>query len=137
MPSQSMLIVMSIIGWGIGSLFYKVANDNIHPIMVTTIVTAVYILVTPFAFIFFKFDTHINGTGLLFAVLGGLSMAVGSLGYFYALRNGAGGTVTALTALYPALTLLLSALFMKETISLKQGIGMVLALVSFFLINLK
>jgi len=135
--SPQWLIIFSILGWGVGSLFYKVANDNVHPLMVSTIVTIVYIILTPLPFLFLKFNTTVNATGIIFSVLGGLCMCVGSLGYFYALKGGNAGAVTALTSLYPALTLLLSYFFMKETLNLKQGIGMVLALISFVLLGMK
>lgn len=136
MPSQY-LIILSIVGWGIGSLFYKVANTNIHPLMVSAIVTAIYIILTPIPFLIFKFDTHVNSTGLLFSILGGLCMCAGSIGYFYALRQGDAGVVTALTSLYPALTMMLSVFFMKEVIGTKQIIGMSLAIASFICLSLK
>jgi transporter family protein len=135
--SPQYLVLLSIFGWGVGSLFYKVANDNAHPLMVSTIVTVVYIVLTPIPFMFMKFNTSVNTTGIIFSILGGLCMCVGSLGYFYSLRSGNAGNVTILTSLYPALTLLLSCIFMKETIGLKQGIGMGLALVSFILLSMK
>lgn len=131
------LVILSVIGWGVGSLFYKQANDNIHPLMVSTIVTLTYAVLTPFAFLFVKFPHTVNATGVGFAVGGGLCMCLGSLGYFYALRSGSAGNITILTSLYPALTLLLSCIFLKEAIGLKQGIGMGLALVSFVLLSMK
>src|SRR5271170_7492171 len=106
--STSYLIIITILGWGIGSLFYKVANDNIHPIMVSTVVTAVYLIITPLTYIFFKFPKDLNVPGISASVLAGLCMAGGSLAYFFALKRGGAGEVTAVTALYPALTLVLS-----------------------------
>lgn len=135
--SSLYLILFSIFGWGIGSLFYKVANDNMHPLMVSTIVTLVYIVMAPLPYFFVKFDHTINSTGIIFSVLGSICMAIGSIGYFYALKAGSAGSVTTLTALYPALTLLLSFLFMKEVIGLKQIIGIGFALISFTLLSQK
>ena len=135
--STPYLIVITILGWGIGSLFYKVANDNIHPIMVSTVVTAVYLIITPMTYIFFKFPKDLNTPGISASVLAGLCMAGGSLAYFFALRRGSAGEVTTITALYPGLTLLLSMYFLKETINLKQGIGMAFALISFVLLGMK
>ena len=131
------LIAITIIGWGIGSIFYKVANDNMHPIMVSTVITGVYLILTPLTFWLYRFPKDINFMGVLCSVLGGLSMAAGSLAYFFALKKGEAGAITTITALYPALTLLISMLFFKETINLKQGIGVFLALVSFILLGLK
>ena len=135
--SSTYLILFSIVGWGIGSLFYKVANDNAHPIMVSSIVTLVYIIITPIPFFFMKFERSINGTGLLFTILGALCMCIGSMGYFYALRRGNAGSITVLTSLYPAVTLILSSVFMKESFSLKQGFGIGLALIAFVLLGSK
>lgn len=135
--SAQYLVILSIIGWGVGSLFYKQANDNIHPLMVSTIVTLTYVVLTPLAYLFVKFPHTVNTPGVLFSIGGGLCMCVGSLGYFYALRTGNAGSTTILVSLYPALTLLLSSIFLKESIGMKQGVGMVLALVSFVLMSLK
>lgn len=131
------LIAVTIIAWGVGSLFYKVANDNIHPIMVSTIVTGVYFVITPLTFWLYKFPKDVNLAGVSFSIMGGICMAVGSIAYFYALKKGGAGEITTVTALYPALTLLISMLFLKETINYKQGIGVFLALVSFVLLGLK
>lgn len=136
--SNTSLIMIAIIGWGVGSIFYRVAAVNISPIITSAIITAIYIILTPLAFIFFKIDTTLNAAGIWASILGGLCMCAGTLGYFYALRNGGeAGATTILTSLYPALTLLLSALFLHETISFKQGIGMCFAVISFLLMSIK
>jgi transporter family protein len=123
------------VGWGVGSLFYKAANSSIHPIMVSTIVTLVYMVITPLPFLFMNFDKSVNTTGIWTSIVGGLLMCAGSMGYFYALRNGEAGEITTITALYPALTLLLSCLFMGETMSIKKGVGVALACASFYILS--
>ncbi len=135
--STAVLIFLTILGWGVGSLFYKIANDNMHPVMVSTVVTIVYIVLTPLTFLLIKFDKTVNSTGVLFAVLGGICMAIGSMGYFFALKKGGAGEITAVTALYPGLTLLLSMFFLNEELTWRKGIGMLLALVSFIVLGWK
>jgi bacterial/archaeal transporter family protein len=135
--STTYLIIITILGWGIGSLFYKVANDNIHPIMVSTVVTFVYVIVTPLSFVFLKFPRDLNTTGVGYSIAGGLLMAVGSMAYFFALKRGGAGEVTTVTALYPALTLLLSVFFLSEGMTLRKGIGVALALISFIILSFK
>lgn len=131
------LIVASIFGWGIGSLFYKMATNNAHPIMISAVVACVSLITLPFIFIFVKFPKEINSTGILFAVCGALCMDVGTLAYFFALKRSEAGITTTITALYPALTLLLSMFFLHEGLTLKKGIGIGLALVSFIILNQK
>jgi transporter family protein len=131
------LILLAIFGWGIGSLFYKVANDAMHPVMVSTVVTVVYIILTPITFMIVKFDKAINSTGVIFSVLGGICMAIGSMGYFFALKKGGAGEITTVTALYPAITLGLSMFFLGEELTWRKGIGIALALVSVFVLSFK
>lgn len=132
------LILFSILGWGVGSIFYKLANNNIHPMMVTTIITSVYVLLTPLAFMFIKFDQTVNFSGVMYAIVGAVCMCVGSLGYFYALKAGGGaGEITTLTSMYPALTLFLSYLFLGEQFSFKKGVGIALAFVSIYFLSQK
>jgi transporter family protein len=131
------LILISILGWGVGSIFYKIANNNMHPLMVSSTATVVFLILLSVAFLFLKFNHEVNATGLAAAIVGGLCMCAASLGYFFALRQGNAGITTALTSLYPALTLVLSMIFLKETINFKQGIGMVLAAASFLLLSMK
>lgn len=135
--SNLQLIVVSILGWGIGSVFYKVANDNLHPIMVSILVTALYVVLLPMSFAVTKVDTNVNFSGALASLAGGLCMCVGSLAYFYALKRGGAGEVTTVTALYPALTLVLSIFFLKEEITFRKIVGVGLALISVFILSKK
>ena len=136
MPS-TYLVLITILGWGIGSYFYKTANSNIHPMMVSIIVTAFYVVWDTSAFLFIPFNKTINSTGVLYTLLGAFFMGGGSLAYFFALRNGQAGSTTVLTSMYPAVTVILAAIFLKESIGIKHGIGIALALTSFLLLSSK
>lgn len=131
------LIIFAVLGWGIGSLFNKVANDNMHPIMVSATATVVFIILLGLTFAFYKFDYKVNSTGIIAATVGGLCMCLASMAYFYALRGGHAGIITALTSMYPVLTLILSMIFLKETITMRQGIGVVFAIIAFILMSFK
>jgi bacterial/archaeal transporter family protein len=131
-------VVLSIIGWGTGSFLYKLANNSLHPVMVSTIAMCLYTCLLPMIWIFFKFDHTINLHGVIYALVGSLFMCVATLGFSYALRSGGEvGRVTFMTALYPSLTLILSMIFLHESISVKKGTGIVLALASFLLLSIK
>jgi transporter family protein len=131
------LIVLAILGWGIGSLFYKMANDSLHPFMVSAIATIVYLIEVPLVFTFAKFNKTVTPSGIAFAILGSSCMAVGSIGYFFALKKGSAGEITAVSAVYPAITLLLSMFFLGEEMSWRKAIGMLLALASVFILGFK
>lgn len=64
-------------------------------------------------------------------------MGIGSIGYSFALKKGSAGEVTAVAALYPALTLFLSIIFLHEEMNWRKGIGMCLALISAIILTSK
>lgn len=133
---SNIFVILSILGWGIGSFLYKLANNTLHPIMVSTIAMGLYAVLLPLVWVFLKFDHTVNVPGVIYALTGSLCLCIATLGYSYALRGGAAGQVTFLTALYPALTLLLSMIFLHETMNLKKGLGILLALASFLMLSL-
>jgi len=106
--------------------------------MTTTIAMGLYTLLLPMVWLFIKFDHAITASGVIYSLLGALCMCIATLAFSYALYNGGtAGKITIMSSLYPALTLLLSMFFLKETINIKQGIGIVLALISFALMSIK
>lgn len=134
--SQMMLVIISIMGYGLGAFFYKMSgNQGMHPLMITICVTAMYVLIMPVIFMTVNFNRQLTTMGLVLAVIGGLATGIGNLGWMYAMKTGEAGSTTTLTSLYPAVTLLLSCLFLGETFSLKKGIGMVLALIGFAILS--
>lgn len=68
------------------------------------------------------------GLGLWFAVATGLTQTFGDILVLAALRSGELAIVSVVVAMYPAGTILLATIFLKERLSLVQGIGLVLAL---------
>jgi bacterial/archaeal transporter family protein len=136
--SSQFFIVASIIGWGVGSFLYKYANAALNPLMVSSIALLLYVVMMPVIWLTVRFDHTVNTAGLIYAIIGSLFMCIGTLGFSYALKSGgSAGITTMLCALYPALTLILSMIFLGEALSIKKGIGIALALISFALLSLK
>ncbi len=69
---------------------------------------------------------------LTFSLLTGLATGFGTLMFIYALQRGPAVPIVMLTALYPMITILLTFLFLNQTISLKQGIGILLSLTAIY-----
>ena len=130
--SYQIFILLSILGWGLGSFFSKLATNAMNPIMISVIVLITDSILLALGFFVLKFDKTITPMGIWFSILYAIFMTVGTLGFSFALRTGgAAGQTTIITSLYPALTLLLSMLILGETLSLRKGIGIVLALIAF------
>lgn len=133
--SNNFLLVIMILCWGTGSFFYKIANNHIHPIIVSSIVTFLYVCLTPLAWIFLKFDRTINLTGIGAALIGGLLIGTASLSYFFALQREHAGQITFLSAMYPFITLILSVCFLGEPLTWRKIVGIILAGFSFFFLS--
>ena len=69
------------------------------------------------------------------ALLTGFCGSLGAVAFFLALGHGRASIVVPLSSLYPAITILLSLIFLGERPSVTQGIGMVLALVAALLLG--
>lgn len=131
-------ILIAILGSGIGSFLYKYASTAMHPLIVAGISLCTYAVLLPIAFLLTKVETTITVPGVIFTIASSLFLCIGTLGFSYALRNGGeAGVVTSLTALYPALTLVLSCIFLGESLNLKKVIGIAFALVAAFLLGVK
>jgi bacterial/archaeal transporter family protein len=124
-------IFASIIGSGVGSFLYKYATNSLHPLMIAVFSLLTYATVLPLAFLFTKVDTTVSMTGIFYTIVSSLFLCVGTLGISFALRNGeAVGKVSAITSLYPALTLILSCLFLGEALTIKKVIGIGFAMIA-------
>jgi transporter family protein len=66
--------------------------------------------------------------GVATAVVSGVCMAFGLLAFFQALAGGPATLVVPLTALYPAITVILGGVFLQESLSLRHLAGLALAL---------
>lgn len=79
----------------------------------------------------FKLDLHVKGS--VYGLLNGLANGIACIFFILALRNGPTMPVVLVTSMYPMVTLLLCMIFLKQGITLKQGLGMGFALVALIL----
>lgn len=70
----------------------------------------------------------------LFGLLSGAGLAIGLLLYYLALTSGRATVVVPLTALYPAVAVILSYIFLKERPDTTQWVGIALSIVAVLLI---
>lgn len=138
MKMQSWLIysILAIILWGVWGLFGKLATNYIPSTSVKIIDTIGFIIVAVILLYITKFQLPTNKIGITYAILGGVAAATAGLFFYLALKQGKLAVVASLTAIYPAVTVLLSYLILKEQITLVQGIGIILAIIATLLLSL-
>jgi transporter family protein len=136
MKDTLFLVSIVIVGWGLWGFFGKLATERIgtQTLIWSTIISLVFFIgylltskeIPPF-------KTPVNG--IVFALLTGISISIGSIAYYILLKKEPAGEVVTITALYPIVTILLSVLFLKEKVTITQTAGFILALISIYLIN--
>lgn len=130
--------VLACLLWGVFPIFQKSSLKWVDPVWAYLFSTVGATVTTLLLFLFFRSShTEIHSAGALFGILSGIS---GSLGVFFFLlslsRGGKASIIVPFTALYPVISIILGLILFKETISLAQGIGIILALISVFLLSL-
>ena len=127
--------IIALILWGLWAFFPKLATQYICPksVLVFSAIGTIIIAIIILYLIGFKPEIHTKG--IIFAIIAGLAGALGALFFFFALSKGKASVVVTMTALYPLITIMLCFLILKEPITLKQGIGMIFALIAIILLS--
>ena len=129
----SALLAMIIYGfWG---FFPKIAVSYISPQSALVYEVAGAILVGLITLFFINFQPQNHPKGILFAMLTGIAGMTGTLFFFAAAQKGKISVVVGLTALYPLITVILAVIFLREPLTLKQIIGLILAIGAILLLS--
>ncbi len=124
---------MTLICWGIWGFIPKITTRYIHPLSASVfegLGSALFAIIILFS-LSFKPEFHPKGVSLAFVT--GLLGMLGALFYLFAMPKGKVSVIATLVALNPAITIGLAYFFLKEPITLKEGLGMVFAFIAIVL----
>jgi transporter family protein len=76
-----------------------------------------------------------HGAGITFAALGGVGAALGTVCFYLLLARQRASLAVPMTSLYPALTVILSVLFLKEQLNGLHVLGILFALAAVALLS--
>lgn len=134
-PFWFMPAVLALVLWGVWGVFQKLATNQMPPRSVYLVSAcgafAVALIISSTS----KFSLPLNFEGTFFAALAGVCSSLGGLLFLRAMSRGEASIVITFTALYPVASIMLAFILLNETITLKQGIGIVLALFSMALLT--
>ena len=137
MLSANFFAFLALIVWGGWGLFSKFATLRMPPIHASVYEVAGAMLVA-LSILIYLLVSHVklntDPQGIFYAMLTGVCMSLGGVLFLIALSRGNAYIVTVVTSLYPIVTLLLLYIFFREAITLKQGLGMILALAGVLLL---
>jgi transporter family protein len=129
------LAILSVLLWGVWGFFQKLATNHMAPRNVYIFAMAGALCVVGTVFVTSSFPLNVTSKGIFYAMLAGACSSLGGLLFLNALSKGTASIVIPFTALYPVVTIFLCFSVLEETVTLKQGIGIVLALLSMFLLS--
>jgi transporter family protein len=124
---------MTMICWGIWGFIPKITTRYINPLSASVfegLGSAIFALIILFT-LSFKPEIHPKGVSLAFIT--GLLGMLGALFYLFAMLKGKVSVIATLVALNPVITIGLAYFFLKEPITLKEGVGMIFALIAIVL----
>ncbi|GAB1542319.1 EamA family transporter [Scytonema sp. NUACC21] len=116
--------------YGLWGFFSKLATNYIEPktALVYEVIGAVLVGLVLLSSQSVRIQA--DAWGIFYGILVGVSGTLATFCFFIALTKGSSSITLPLTSLYPIVTILLSVFLLQESLSLKQGIGILLALVA-------
>ena len=127
--------LIALVLWGFWGFFPKLATGYLNPrsVLIYEVVGVLIVALVVLYTMGFKPET--NTKGIVFGVLAGIAGLLGTLFFLFAISKGKASVVVTMTALYPIITIFLSFFVLNETITVKQGIGMIFALLAIVLLT--
>ena len=127
--------LVSLFSFGLWGLFTKLTITYVDAksALIYQSLGVAFIGMLTLALMHFKPAADMKGLG--FGLLTGVAYGIGCLFYFIAADRGKVTTVVTMTALYPLVTIFLAYILLHEGINLKQGAGILLALVAIYLLS--
>lgn len=131
--------LMSSVFASLTAIFIKLGLSDINSNLATAIRTII-ILIMSWIIVFYtnSFENikSINSKNLIFLIVSGITTGLSWIFYFKALQIGEVAKVTVIDKLSIVFTIILAFIFLKETISLKIIIGIVLIFAGTLIISL-
>jgi len=125
--------LLTLLLWGVWGFLPKLATRYIDPLSVLVFQTVGSILVTIVILATIGFKPELHTKGVILAIVTGITGTLGAVCFLYSITKGKASVVVTMTALYPIITIMLSFLILKESITIKQGIAIILALTAMVL----
>ena len=120
--------------YGLWVFYVKLASGYIDPRLVLFYEALAALFISVIAILFSGIGFHWDVKGSSFAIISGIVGGTGGIFFYLALKRGNASVVTPLVGLYPLVAILLSFLLLHETITMRQGVGIIFALTAMVLI---
>lgn len=129
--------LLSLLSWGLWGLLIKVALKNIQWFQYYLYGNIVPLIVCSILIAYYKDSLHVGLNNLWLILIASLSGTLGYLFFIFALKDGPSIVVVPLTALYPAITMVLAYILLHERVAMHQWIGLIFAIVAIVLVSIE
>ncbi len=119
----------------VGTFFAKIVCEK-NPLFQWVVVNIVGIILCIALIVKYKNILITDSRVILYAIIAGVFVVVGSLVLYYALYKGKASIVVPLSSIGPAITVILSILFLGESLTINQIIGIVLIIIGIILLSI-
>ncbi len=133
MKSWLLPALVTVLLYGLWSYFPKISVRYLSPSSAVVYEVIGSMIFGAIAIMLMGFNLQYHPKGAFFGLLTGFCLVLAGFTYLVAASRGPIALVSAVSALYPLVTLILAALLLGETITIKQGCGIALAIVSVIL----
>jgi transporter family protein len=135
MKNWMLPLLMTLFCWGLQGFIAKLTTRYIDAFSALLYNIIGALLVGCVALFMLQFKPAVHQKGIFLAVIMGSLGILGALGFLLAVTDGKVSIVAVLSSLYPIVTIGLAWWILKEPVSLKEGIGMCLALIAIVLLS--
>jgi transporter family protein len=128
--------LLCIFGWGLWGFLSKVGSAAASPLQMQILFTLGMLPVAAGMLFGMRGKVDRDRIGVSYGLLCGIVTGLGTLGYFAALRVQDASVVTPITGVFPALTVVLAFIVLRERLNKVQIGGMLLALASIVILSI-
>jgi bacterial/archaeal transporter family protein len=134
-PKWLVFALLCAFCWGVWGVLTKVGSDRMNPPAMQVLFTLGMFPMVLVALVRLEFRVEKDWRGAAYGILNGVFSGLGLLAFYAAMARGKASIVGPFTALFPLLTAVLAFVFLKERINKVQGVGILLALVSIYILS--
>ncbi len=136
--NNKLLIIATIITFGFSAFFRKLAVDKMHPYTMQILSAIVYTSLIPVWYSLAPKPLDPNATGTFYAIVTTVLHVCGAVMFGLLLRSSnSTGALAVMVSSSPAITILLSVLFLQEKFEMRHFIATLLTLAGLTLFNMR
>jgi transporter family protein len=135
LPAWLVYALLFVFCWGLWGFFAKIGSGRMSPDEEQILFTVGMVPIALAALwkLNWKLETDRAGVGC--GILNGVLAALGMVAYYAAMQRGQASTISAVTGLFPLLTVFLAVVFLRERINRVQAAGIVAAVGAVLLLS--